>query len=279
MLTGGANGSAFEIPFTKGADKVTEHEKEDKTFYHYINRNIELSVKPAVVQATEQIAVEYSFDYNIWSPLTGKGNLRLNFESTGDISTKPEISRLQSNIYGGGNISFLYNLALPYTSGRKYPMGFAAKPGVESDQKAKLVNFVPSADIVVSIPYIDNLFLFIQRITNANRPFYPAVTTWGYTVVENIEKPDSLIRSTENRIDGDVLFNFPLSSRIDINFKWQYHYFVKSEDSVNWYQFAGVYFFSEDRDAGVRFSYQNGSIAPEFIREDSVRLGLHINLI
>ena len=236
-----------------------------------------------IVPDTGGIGVQYDFSF-VAPPVTEF--FVINLTSDGEIGTGGEDSGFQN--------VFRVNLALDYriqpqvaldlgttASGERdirsfvYPVAIRLSPaGVEANRDLSVIDYTASLQVVVAVPYSDLPILLLHRALGVSRSFYPMTASLGYTYAPDASFAEGdRTAAMQHRLEGELLYDFPITNSIDINSRYRAFYDLESGDFRDLLELAAIYFFDPEFQNGLEFSYVTGSLPPTFMENATLRLG------
>ena len=268
---------------------------EQPSLFQLFSDRATFTFEPMVVEDTNNFGFKYDFKFGIAHWLLSKGTshrLSLSLTSYGELTTDLEDEKIQSSLKNGFSLDYRYHpritLSVPQpgsTASVKreytYPIGFRIKPvEFESNQNFELVDYTAKLQLAITVPFSELPILWWHAKTGVNRPFFPLLIFTGYTFVEEVNRSSDLyIERTSHRWDGEILYFFPLSNRIDFGLRWRMFLNLEEDNFEDLLELSFKYYVTDSRDTGIEFSYQDGALPPEFKDTESFRLGLSIKFL
>lgn len=263
-------------------------EKKESSFIQWVSDRLSYGVDIQDVGNTDGFAVTYNLDL-ILGKIFGNGynhQYGLSFSAEGELSTNAEDKEIQSSMKEGLTFDYRYNapvtIPVPQPKGKdtikreyKYPIGFRLKPvEFEHNQDFELVNYTAKVQGVVTVPYSELPVFWWHAETGVSRPFYPLLFYAGYTrSIEASDESDVQEEANYNRLDLELVYNFPLAKKIDFLSRWRAFFNIDNGDNEDLLEIAAKIYTNSERTTGVIVKYENGALPPEFKGTSSMRVG------
>ena len=259
-----------------------------------VSRRLTLAVDPSQVADSTEIRVQYDARFLMapcWSGPRAAQRLDLMLKSGGTLTTSQKSDTSQHTLTNGLSLDYRYHweaaVALPATSTEPaerralaYPMGISLRPAeLESNQAFTRNDYTAKLLLALSVPYVDWPVLWWNRVQNVARPFFPAVITSGYAFVKGLTGDSEGDRAQSNRWDTQALYAFPFSDRLDLIASWQAFVDLKTKATNRFADLSAKYYIDAARKTAVKFSYQKGSLPPDFKKTESVSAGLSMSFL
>lgn len=250
-------------------------------------------IEPFTTDKTDDLGFKYNFEYVLrrWAAGLWGGVSTLKLSTSGEFSTSEKSDDIQSSLKGGLSYETRFHpqfkLDISGLSSNEsdirtytYPFGFRILPAeFETNQDFSIVDYTLKGQAVMTIPYSEYPVLLWHKATGVNRVFFPLALSAGYAYVKDIE--DNKMKRKENithRFDSEIIYDFALANNIDFSGKWRIFLNLEDSNTNNLLELGITYFFDDERKTGLKLSYQDGSLPPEFENSSSIRLGFSVDL-
>jgi len=252
-----------------------------QTFFHRIGRNFDLTLEPFVPDEARSIGLKYDLKYHLPEfPIPSAASIRMKLTSEGEVSTEEDDPDVQNAMKGGLTLSALWN-----THARvklfndtnvyryAYPLGFQLKPAeFEVDRDFEFADYTAKIMAGGAIPYLDYPVLMWSRLIQHKVSSFPPTLFIGYTVRKTIEE-DAPRDFGTHRIEGELVYHFPLADQWDLKCVYKGFYHPKNSEYRSAVDVGLIWYIDLLQKRGLSLSFQDGSLPPEFRHTHSFRLG------